>query len=67
MKITIIEPAPVVTMEMDSRMAPCHECLYFQRPRDNDGVSMCTRANMGLSGKVIEDCLQNAWFTKATE
>ena len=67
MKIIIQEPAPVVTVEMESKQAPCGTCMYFQPTRDGDGVSTCRRANAGLSAKLIVECEQGSWYTKAVE
>ena len=60
MKILIQDTDIEVTVDFESRQAPCPGCANFQKGEDGE-LSKCMAEDKTLSSELIDSCEKNGW------
>lgn len=64
MRILINDEPVNVTVDFETKKAPCEGCLYYAE-RSESSPPTCTVEGRPLSGSVIETCEKLKWFKPA--
>jgi hypothetical protein len=60
MNILIHDDKARLTVDIETREAPCPGCVFF-KPRADDSPATCKVEDRGLSSAVIDSCARFGW------